>query len=745
MLPQARRTRASRHTSAKLAVGEDIAKKRTRGEITCAECKRLKLKCDKKLPCSSCVRRGCSTICPQGSFTTGQGSRFIFTDTEQLHRKISEMSERIRNLEEALAMFQSGVSAQPHPLLRDELLSIKFAPQPQEAEPEEPPSREDALAETIDAFGTLAIGNSGESRYFGRSWGSEVRRLSATASADADAPLEKESLPAMMPALINRLSAIFPMGLGCTSDSQKFQDTIATLLNCLPSTPRAWSLLEAYMESASWVFQPVNREHLIEDFLTPIYNAKKEHEDPVVNSKVQISPHKLAVLFLVMAIGANVDFTLPPYNEEAELYYHYARAALSLRSIFDSPLMETIQAILLLSHYCSMAGERHSRDSSWALIGLGCRLAQSVSNRDPARWNMDEKTANKRRRLFWEIYSADIFISLAMGRPPCIELSFVDCDLPQDQTDSDAKFWNWKYQFMKEVFGPVIKLTLAAAPPSYKTILELDRKVRQKTVPPTLKAGNAGGEISTNSYLQGSLLSQFRTLTILYLHKSFFAQALIDHPENPLLSRYAPSFLAASSCASTIIRMSVQHYEKVPEFCLRWWSMWTHLFSAAVIVGSIVTRAPSSNMASTAYHELGIAISLFAKGAEDSSRARGAMAILVQLQEKASALFNQFHDDSHSPSPGPDLINNQGVAVDELAIFGGQTRVLFCKKFLQKPPNWDSLGRPSSSESPKNTPSASTDPAPLPQSSVGQDREDMSMQCQNVHPSLMEYMSMLAS
>lgn len=72
------------------------------------------------------------------------------------------------------------------------------------------------------------------------------------------------------------------------------------------------------------------------------------------------------------------------------------------------------------------------------------------------------------------------------------------------------------------------------------------------------------------------------------------------------------------------------------------WSIWVHLFSAAVsrfifaiknisidiiqiIVGSIVTRAPSSDMATGAYHELGVAIELFAKGAVCSSRAREAM------------------------------------------------------------------------------------------------------------------------
>jgi hypothetical protein len=38
------------------------------GELSCAECRRLKLKRDKKIPCSSCVRRGCESICPLGTF-----------------------------------------------------------------------------------------------------------------------------------------------------------------------------------------------------------------------------------------------------------------------------------------------------------------------------------------------------------------------------------------------------------------------------------------------------------------------------------------------------------------------------------------------------------------------------------------------------------------------------------------------------------------------------------------------------
>ncbi|KAH9981574.1 hypothetical protein BJV74DRAFT_80411 [Russula compacta] len=97
--------------------------KRSHGAIACAECRRLKLKCDKSVPCSSCMRRGCASICPNGSLVTGQGTRFVLADTDRLHNKITEMSARIRQLEDALAVLHSSVShdTHPHPLLQRDL------------------------------------------------------------------------------------------------------------------------------------------------------------------------------------------------------------------------------------------------------------------------------------------------------------------------------------------------------------------------------------------------------------------------------------------------------------------------------------------------------------------------------------------------------------------------------------------------------------------------------------------------
>lgn len=100
---------------------------------------------------------------------------FILADTEQLHRKISEMSNRIRQLEDALAILQSTISDQRHTLLSDDLLKIKFGAEALRSQRSSSPGDDqDNPRQSIDATGTLTLGESGEVKYFGRSAGSEV-------------------------------------------------------------------------------------------------------------------------------------------------------------------------------------------------------------------------------------------------------------------------------------------------------------------------------------------------------------------------------------------------------------------------------------------------------------------------------------------------------------------------------------------------------------------------------------------
>jgi hypothetical protein len=93
------------------------------------------------------------------------------------------MGQRIRQLEDALTIFQSGVSNDVHPLLTTEQLAIKFGPENvQDQEPRVEPS----LTATMDALGTLTVGENGGARFFGRSAGAEVRIIFLLLSSKFD-------------------------------------------------------------------------------------------------------------------------------------------------------------------------------------------------------------------------------------------------------------------------------------------------------------------------------------------------------------------------------------------------------------------------------------------------------------------------------------------------------------------------------------------------------------------------------
>lgn len=144
----------------------------------CAECKRLKLRCDKKIPCSACVRRGCPQICPDGQLTAGRGTRsvmysigswnrgltppfgrFILSNTKELHEENDSLRDRVKELEQALADLQSQVTCEPHPLLKDtyKLVSEKLSPVTDDVKVEED--------DGVDTFGSLTISPDGKTTW----------------------------------------------------------------------------------------------------------------------------------------------------------------------------------------------------------------------------------------------------------------------------------------------------------------------------------------------------------------------------------------------------------------------------------------------------------------------------------------------------------------------------------------------------------------------------------------------------
>ncbi|KAI0356832.1 hypothetical protein OH77DRAFT_1588729 [Trametes cingulata] len=683
--------------------------KRARGAISCAECRRLKLKCDKTVPCSSCKRRGCASICPNGSLTTGQGTRFILADTDRLHRKIAEMSDRIRQLEDGLAILQSSVTREPHPLLSLDLLKIKSGLELHAAtrgagggggggggaEAQEEGDEEEEEVQYIDAFGTLAVRDDGAATFYGRSAGSEsllldekphlaLSTLSRSSSAHPDLPHE-----------LNRLAATFPSG---PSDLPIY-DLQELMQGYLPPWQRAAQLRDLYLEQAPWFFGAVTQRQLDEEVLPLFYEEAAEEMRARVQMGASVSPsgaaeafnlpvqgvhpssHDLALMFVVFCFGALTDASLPPapHNAEAARYYQLARAALSLEPVLDRPpSVTTVQTLSLMGIYQGLVADEHSIETTWALMGLASKLAQSIGlHRDCARWKLSSSEVQKRRALFWELFITDCWQALATGRLPTFAAQFVDTELAADPDETLAddgtpqpSFPAWKARWGKECVSNVVMGTLTAQAPKYSVILELDRRIRDTPLPKYAQGPppqNAGLAQTMSHYMPINYLH----FTLLYVHRCFFAQAIVDNPGDPMRSQYAPSFLAGYRSACALLGSIREQFSLFPVQIARFWVLWTHAFSACVMMGSVVTRGGTSKTAQAALGELRLACDLFEHAASHGGRAGKFLPVVRKLHEKAQAAyykgFQPLRRDIFTPH------SDENEHFDELSIFSGRT------------------------------------------------------------------------
>ncbi|KAI6145257.1 fungal-specific transcription factor domain-containing protein [Pisolithus tinctorius] len=621
----------------------DKEQKRNRGAISCAECRRLKLRCDKTVPCSSCTRRGCSAICPNGSLITGQGTRFVLADTEQLHDKMSRMSDRIRHLEDALAILQSSVSpGEQHPLLSRDLLSVKSSIELYAAAEEDTTasgnSNVDELSSNIEAFGTLALRDDGAATFYGPSAGAEVCGIYGALDLDY---------------LIH---------------------------NWLPPWKRAHQLSELYLSQAPWFFGPVTRQQLMEECLPSWYTEARDliPSGPVTSTLESSTehfskgPHDLALLFVVFCLGAQMDDALPsaPDNEEARIYVELTRAALNLEPVLDrTPSVATVQALALLAMFQGVFGGDNNVEGMWNILGLATRLAQSV-HRDCVRWHLPSSEVQKRRSLFWELYITDCWQALATGRVATFHLPYVDCELPNDPDASInddgsvvPSFPAWRAKFARECVSAVIKHMQAAKVPKYSDITELDRKIRDMN---------------------------YRSMhTLLYIHRCFFAEAVSSNPANPMKSPYAPSFLAGYRSSWEFLASLRNQFDLHPVQVARLWCIWSHAFSSAVVLSSVVTHTTSrgtrSKVTSAALAGFRRAVDLFKDASTYGSRAGKFLPILQRLLQKA--------ENAHKTST-PVVDHNKDIFTlsahdgpkDELTIFSGQTRKVSIKAPVRPTP-----------------------------------------------------------
>ncbi|KZT09905.1 uncharacterized protein LAESUDRAFT_722057 [Laetiporus sulphureus 93-53] len=643
--------------------------RRRNAPLSCAECRRLKLKCSRQFPCSSCVKKGCAQICPDGSLTTGKGNRFVLANTVVLHEKINALANRVRQLEDALQDAYSHISLEPHPLLSEELLQIK-RPLERETQEEAQQEPEAGITEAIDAVGSLYLGDSGHTKFFGTTANAWYLLQNEEGAED-----DVESPQGPLPTDIPWLSHAFPFS---TSVIESIPDIRNSLISLLPELSEVRRLAALYFKHGAWMYTPIPESEFLGTILPRFYELSPAYldQDP-------LDSHRLAILYLVLAMGTLVDLEIEPLSPSATRYYQLGRAALSLDSVLEHQTLPAIQALILMCHFMFLS---HVDGPRWALMGLAVKLALTLGlHRDGNKWNLNPEEAFKRRNLFYELYTYDSWQSLTFGRPPSLSMAFIDCQMPESpaaKTDSgepEMSFAAWKHLFASRCQSVVHEQVFGARISSYRTVIELDKKVREFYLPPSLRVPGFGGaklEQTSTSYekiLQGYCAFSMREITVFYMHRGFFATALQDNPEDPLGSKYAPSVLAAHNSACAFVSLVKSLHSQFPALVERMWFFFTHVFSCSIVLGAIPSKSPGMALARSALAQLDTAYSLF-DSVSHNPRAAKVLPVLRKLKSRAEASMAEYHSRNMAPRNGP-----HGFTIkedEELTALGGKTRLV---------------------------------------------------------------------
>ncbi|KAH9854322.1 hypothetical protein C2E23DRAFT_726436 [Lenzites betulinus] len=643
----------------------DVKQRRKPGRapVSCAECRRLKLRCDRKVPCETCTKRGCAALCPDGSLPTTRGPKKAAADAEQLKKRVQE-------LEEALRKLQGTVSDEPHALLGTD--AVTDLPPRTDSPPTSsdtgstPPRAEedcDEDADVLDAFGTLTLGTRGEARFFGQTSRSEASDI---------AP---ERLAAFTPSKLPRLTHITideahkELDVFCTSE-EIGEEILATL----PPIAKALQLCDIFFAYANFMWYPPPRDYILNEVIPLLYQTTNFPDHCHVAKK-----HGIALLCMIFALATLFDLNMPPYAAEAHEYYLVARIALRWAPPAYDTTLASIQALIYMSMYLEMSDCEPAHTGShkaWMAIRQAATLGQSVSlNRSPSKWQLDSVAAAKRGSVFWQLAMYDAWLSFGYGRPPCISMAFVDCDIPKQKdaavnepNDADYHVWNWNYT---RLLHAVMAVTSGTKPPTYAKVFELDKRIRDFPVPTALQASTTTTTSETQAdaltiTMQRLLVTISKESTLFNLHRPYFSLAVKEAPNDPLRHKYGPSVMAIYRSTWRILTNVQSAYRVAPGVIGRHNLLWSHSLACAILLCLLITRASKSKLAGPCLMELDRICSLFEEATElgKSQCAANNLGVMRKLRKQAQDAMTNVHRDDAA-----------AIAL-ELDRLGGKTQLL---------------------------------------------------------------------
>ncbi|GAA5939390.1 uncharacterized protein JCM15063_004508 [Sporobolomyces koalae] len=647
-------TRWISHTSTRYATvtdpfaslqAKDGKKPRPRATLSCRECRRLKLKCDRTFPCSACRRRNCADICPDGMRKPPGRALEIQAEFSLLLKRIEFLESVVKDL--------GGQDQIPPPLqlqhalkrttplskeVEAEIETASAGPLPHDSEAtsddggaqdDEHPA--DTLEKLVIGVGSLRIGSNESGRYLGAS-GSPAYHFDEDdddkLSAEEDRPPLTEGHPVVQ--------------LG--SSRREGNAEIEHYRGLLPPLPEINRLAKNYFSFVAFQFTPLSPKEFYEDYLP----AAIEANHPAAT--------KLGAVYAVLSLGSLFDPQKPAtFNEEAQRYFLRSQNILAAAKALSNNTLATSQAVQLAGSYLLCQHDlKEGGETFYPMLGIASRfLVTQALHRDGTLFGLSGEELNRRRRIFWELITIERMQAFIAGRPYMLQNSQFDTQMPENAPPFDVCKWQ-----LGVFIARVIDLAFSIKSPSYSTILKLDEELRSlvRQSPASVRSGvlppdafvvkprsiaqlpvprqQTGATLIER--LQQHTMDQMYSQVLFYLHKPAFAHALLNHPQEPLQSPYRAS-VEALSCETAVYLVAVAKswITLDPVLAPRWWHIFFHAFAASVGQASLCIKAPRSVLAPFAWGQLREAVSIFETAGATGAPCSLYVPRLKTLQEKA--------------------------------------------------------------------------------------------------------------
>ncbi|KAL1641248.1 Gypsy retrotransposon integrase-like protein 1 [Diplodia intermedia] len=686
--------------------------KRRRVTRACDECRRKKIKCDGKQPCTHCTVYSYECTYDQPSNRRRNAApQYVEALESRMKRAEALLGAILPNVDlddpALVASLQEGVlpplpqaqappqaQAQARPFAApDGQMAHAQADRPMRVDTMNPQAQsgEGQLESMVRATGQLDLDEHGYWDYHGHSSGlSFVRRMRERFDFMGRGEGESSPFPLTRP-----LSHVF-------ESPKSVQDSPATFDNAvlggaeLPSREKARELCDTALNDASALLRVVHLPSFWKSFET-LYGKLPEEYGAAENSF-------LPLLYTVLALGTlfsrtSEDLDEVGYENAINQGVQYFKAARNILDIAMCRDLHALQAVIFMILFLQSSAKL---STCYAYIGIALRSALRMGLHRSMNDRFNPIENETRKRIFWVIRKMDIYVGALLGLPHTMSNEDVDQELPaalDDEYITETEYLTQPpshvslitacnaHTTLIDILAKVVRVVypikgkthilqgqkIMSYTVSYADIRELEKDLQQwmENLPMALKPG---GEASILITRVRQLLRMAYAHTQMMLYRPF-VHYVSKSPTCASLDKRA--YACASACISVsrnIIHITAEMKKRGMLNGCYWFTMYTTFFSIMTLVYFALENpeSPTSQDVLKEAYEGKDVLEGLAKRSMAADRCTSTLkAVFDQLPERIQhgrelALAAASRKRRQAPSPQPDDKSMSGLSEPDL-------------------------------------------------------------------------------